>query len=128
MSVPVLHESEVEELDLPGRHLRWLVAKDRLAAQHCSSCVIRIEPGEKVAPPHSHPNGEEVLYIISGSGRVLVGSEVAAIRPGSVVICPQGIPHMLHNTGSQEMKVVCFFAPATSLENYQVHEGLDFPD
>ncbi len=26
MSVPVLHETEAEELDLPGRHLRWLVA------------------------------------------------------------------------------------------------------
>jgi len=26
------------------------------------------------------------------------------------------------------MKVVCFFAPATSLENYQMHEEVDFPD
>ena len=25
MSVPQLHETQVEELDLPGRHLRWVV-------------------------------------------------------------------------------------------------------
>ena len=32
------------------------------------------------------------------------------------------------NTGGEEMKVVCFFAPATNLENYKMFEGVDFPD
>jgi mannose-6-phosphate isomerase-like protein (cupin superfamily) len=128
MSVPVLHENEVEELDLPGRRFRWLIADDRIRAQHCSSCVIRIPPGEKVRPAHSHPRGEEVIYIISGSGRVLVAGEVAEIRSGSAILFPQGAVHMVHNTGSEEMKVICFFAPPTSLENYVLHEGVDFPD
>lgn len=128
MSVPVIHESDVEELDLPGRRFRWLVAEDRLKAQHCSACVIRIAPGDKVRPAHSHPHGEEVIYILSGSGRVLVDGEVAPVRAGSAVLFPQGKPHMLHNTGGEEMKVVCFFSPATSLENYRTHEGIDFSD
>ena len=72
MSVPLIHETDAEELDLPGRHLRWVVAADRIPAEHCSACVIRVAPGEKVRPAHSHPNGEEVIYIIRGSGRVLV--------------------------------------------------------
>jgi quercetin dioxygenase-like cupin family protein len=128
MSVPTIHESDVEELDLPGRRFRWLVAEDRVKAQNCSVCVIRIAPGDKVFPAHSHPNGEEVIYILSGSGRVLVDGDVAPVRKGSTVLFPQGKPHMLHNTGAEEMKVVCFFAPATSLENYRIHEGIDFPD
>jgi len=128
MSVLTIHESDVEELDLPGRRFRWLVAEDRVKAQNCSVCVIRIAPGDKVFPAHSHPNGEEVIYILSGSGRVLVDGDVAPVRTGSTVLFPQGKPHMLHNTGAEEMKVVCFFAPATSLENYRVHEGIDFPD
>ena len=44
------------------------------------------------------------------------------------MLFPRGIVHMLHNTGAEEMKVVCFFAPATSLENYKMFEGVDFPD
>jgi len=128
MSVAVLHESEVEELDLPGRRFRWLVAADRIKAEHCSACVIRVAPGDKVWPAHSHPHGEEVIYILSGSGRVLVEGEVAPVRAGSTVLFPQGAVHMLHNTGAEEMKVVCFFAPATSLDNYKMHEGVDFPD
>jgi quercetin dioxygenase-like cupin family protein len=111
MSVPILHEDDVDPLGLPGRQLSWLVA-----------------PGDRVRPAHSHPNGEEVIYIIRGSGRVMVEGEVSAIEAGSTVLFPRGAVHMLHNTGSEEMKVVCFFAPATSLENYRMYEDVDFPD
>lgn len=128
MSVPVIHESDVDELDLPGRHLRWVVSPEGLPAESCSACVIRVAPGDKVRPAHSHPHGEEVIYIIHGEGRVLVNGEVAPVRTGSVVLFPRGQVHMLHNTGGDEMKVVCFFAPATNLDNYKMYESVDFPE
>lgn len=128
MSVPTIHETDVEELNLPGRHLRWIVSPDGVPANQCSACVIRVAPGERVRPAHSHPHGEEVIYIIRGTGRVLVAGEVSAVREGSVVLFPQGAVHMLHNSGTEEMKVVCFFAPSTGLDNYVMHEGVDFPD
>jgi quercetin dioxygenase-like cupin family protein len=128
MPVPTIHEDDAEALGLPGRQLRWLVGRDAIAAAHCSACVIRVAPGDKVRPAHSHPNGEEVIYIMSGSGRVLVGGDVQTVRAGSTVLFPQGVVHMLHNTGPEEMKVVCFFAPPTGLENYRMHEDVDFPD
>jgi quercetin dioxygenase-like cupin family protein len=134
MSVATIHETEADELDLPGRHLRWLVtgrqdaAGRRIPAEHCSACVIRVAPGEKVRPAHSHPNGEEIIYIVRGSGRVLLAGEVSPVREGSTVLFPQGAVHMLHNTGSEEMKVMCFFAPPTNLANYRMHEDVDFPE
>jgi mannose-6-phosphate isomerase-like protein (cupin superfamily) len=130
MSVPTLHERDADMLDLPGRELRWLVSDKphTIHATHCSMCVIRVPPGQKVRPAHSHPNGEEVIYIISGSGRVLVSGEVEPVAPGTCVLFPQGAVHMLHNTGGEDMKVVCFFAPPTSLENYRMHEDVDFPE
>jgi uncharacterized cupin superfamily protein len=128
MSVPVLHESEVEEHDLPGRRLRWVAGSEGLKSAHCSSCVIRVQPGEKVRPAHNHPHGEELIYIIRGEGRVLVNGEVAPVREGCMVLFPQGQIHMLHNTGAEEMKVVCFFAPSTNLDNYRFFEDVDFPD
>jgi mannose-6-phosphate isomerase-like protein (cupin superfamily) len=76
------------------------------------------------APGPSHPNGEEVIYIISGLGRVLVSGEVEPVAPGSCVLFPQGAVHMLHNTGGEEMKVACFFAPPTNLENYRMYEDV----
>ena len=126
--MPAIHEDDADALGLPGRELRWLVAPNALQANHCSTAVIRVAAGDRVRPAHSHPNGEEVIYIIRGSGRVMVSGEVSPVKAGSVVLFPQGAVHMLHNTGSEEMKVVCFFAPPTSLDNYRMHEGVDFPD
>jgi quercetin dioxygenase-like cupin family protein len=125
---PTMHEDDAEPLGLAGRELRWLVAPAALQAAHCSACVIRVAPGDKVWPAHSHPNGEEVIYIITGAGRVLVGDDVRPVRAGTTVLFPQGVVHMLHNTGTEEMKVVCFFAPPTGLDNYRMHDGVDFPD
>ena len=100
MSVPAIHEDDAEELGLPGRQLRWLVAQNASREQ-----LFRVRdprrPRRKVRPAHSHPNGEEVIYIITGSGRVLVGGEVAPVRPGMAVLFPQGVVHMLHNTGTR---------------------------
>jgi len=127
MSVPLKHETETEELDLPGRHLRWIVNEELLGAKHCSSCVIRVEPGQTVRPAHSHPNGEEVIYIIKGRGRVMVEGEVSPVREGTVVLFPQGKVHMLQNNGTEEMKVVCFFSPATDLDNYKMFPDVEFP-
>jgi len=127
MSIPTLHENDVESLDLPGRNLRWLVNAELLGAKHLSACVIKVAPGETVRPAHSHPNGEEVIYIIAGNGRVMIEGEVSAVREGSVVLFPQGKVHMLQNNGQTEMKVVCFFAPATNLDNYKFFENVEFP-
>jgi uncharacterized cupin superfamily protein len=127
MSVPLIHEGDVEELALPGRHLRWLVNAENLKPNHLSVCLIRVAPGEAVKPAHSHPNGEECIYIIHGSGRVMVNGEVDAVKEGTAVLFPQGSVHILQNTGDVEMKVVCFFAPPTDLANYKFFEGVDFP-
>ena len=116
------------ELDLPGRQLRWLVGSGGIYAENCSACVIRVAPGEKVRPAHCHPQGEELIYLLSGEGRVLVNGEVSPVRAGSMVRFPTGHIHMLHNTGESEMKVVCFFAPGTGLDNYRMFDEVDFPE
>ncbi len=128
MSVRINHEDDVEELDLPGRRLRWLVNSELLSSQYMSICMIRVAPGEKVRPAHSHPKGEEAIHIITGSGRVMVNGEVSPVQAGSTILFPQGEVHMLQNTGSEEMKVICFFAPGTDLDNYKFYEGVDFPN
>lgn len=127
MSVPLTHESDVEELELPGRFLRWLVTRERLNARHLSVCMIRVPPGQAVRPAHSHPDGEEAIYIIRGSGRVMVDGAVEAVREGDMVLFSQGSVHMLQNSGAEEMKVICFFAPPADLSTYKFHENVDFP-
>ena len=128
MTLPIVDENSIEALDLPGRHLRWLMTHDNVGAQHCSMCMIQVAPGETVRPAHSHPNGEEIIYIVQGSGRVMIEGVVESVKQGSAVLFPQGKVHMLRNTGKEEMKVVCFFAPATNLDNYKFFDDIEFPE
>lgn len=127
MTVPLVHETDVEELDLPGRRLRWLVTRERLNAQHLSVCVIRVDPGKSVKPAHSHPNGKETIYIIRGTGRVWIDGAIDEVKEGTAVLFPQGSVHMLQNTGSEEMKVICFFAPPSDLSTYKFFDEVEFP-
>lgn len=127
MSIRLCHEQDIKAIDLPGRRLRWLITPENSGCRHMSVCLIRVPPGETVRPAHSHPNGEEAIHIIEGSGRVLVNGEVGAVRPGTTVLFPQGEVHMLQNNGEEEMKVICFFAPATNLDNYKFFNDVEFP-
>lgn len=128
MSLPIVDEKDVEVLDLPGRMLRWVVTRQNTSARHCTMCVIQVQPGQTVRPAHSHPNGEEVIYIVHGSGRVMIDGVVEPVKEGCAVLFPQGSVHMLQNTGEREMKVACFFAPPTDLTTYRFFDDIDFPD
>ena len=123
----VVDEKDAEVVDLPGRRLSWLVTSGLVGAEHCSMCMIRVAPGETVRPAHSHPNGEEVIYIVTGSGRALIDGVVHPVHAGTAVLFPQGQIHMLQNSGTEEMKVVCFFAPPSRLDTYKFFDDIDFP-
>jgi quercetin dioxygenase-like cupin family protein len=128
MKLPIVDENSIEALGLPGRHLRWVITKENAGARLCSMCVIEVQPGETVRPAHSHPNGEEIIYLLSGSGRVFIEGVVEPVKAGCAVLFPQGHIHMLQNSGSEVMKVACFFAPATDLDNYKFFENVQFPE
>ena len=103
MSVPLIHETDAEELDLPGRHLRWLVSEDRIPAKHCSACVIRVAPGEKVRPAHSHPNGDEIVHVIDGVTTLHLitseGRQSLTLSAGMMVVVPQNAWHQFESPG-----------------------------
>jgi len=124
----VINEIQVPELVLQGRFMRWLVNNDAIKSENISACVIRVLPGESVLPAHSHPHSEEFIYIISGSGKVMIEESVSMVEAGSGVLFRKGKVHILKNSGAVEMKVICFFAPATSLDNYHIVEGVVFPE
>lgn len=127
MKLPIVPETSVEALGLPGRALRWVITKKNVNAQHCTMCVIEVAPGQTVRPAHSHPNGEEVIYIVEGNGRVMIDGVVEPVHSGSAVLFPQGAIHMLQNSGDVLMKVACFFAPPADLSNYKFFDEIEFP-
>ena len=124
----LIHESGVEEQRIPGRFIRWIADEKTLQPHYLSSCVIRVLPGETVQPAHSHPEGEELIYIVSGEGEAWVEGEIRPMKTGTAVLFEQAQVHMIRNTGEEEMKVACFFAPPTGLDNYKMYENVPFEE
>jgi quercetin dioxygenase-like cupin family protein len=65
------------------------------------------------APDHFHTY-DEVIYILEGSGELLIGGETAELRAGSCVHLPARLVHCLANTGDSELRVLGVFRPAGS--------------
>ena len=75
------------------------------AAQTLGLC--HIWPGQR-NPRHFHPNCEEVLFMLAGSGQHSFDDELVELRRGSVIRIPAGVRHNLVITGSEP--IVCLIA------------------
>lgn len=62
----------------------------------------RLKPGASVGM-HSHMTDCEVIFILSGEGRVLSDGEMEPVGPGDCHYCPKGKSHSLINQGEGEL-------------------------
>ncbi len=58
--------------------------------------------------PHTE---DEVYYVVSGKGAILVGEESREVKTGSLIFVPAGQIHRFYNI-SEELNLLVFFAPA----------------
>lgn len=122
------NETDGEVIQLDGRRVTWLLKVAAADTKYTSVCLVAYEPGRRAKPSHSHPYGEETIYILSGTGKAKVGDQISKIEPGMLVRFPQGIQHMLWNTGDVDLVAVCFYAPNAEAIDYQFDADFDFPE
>ena len=93
-----------------------------LAADDLRS-VHRFSMGRQLLPPggrvrlHAHDRSEEVLYILSGSGRAEIDGKSHRLSPGTTLYLGHNRPHTFHNDGTQDLQWVWFFMPG-GLEDF----------
>lgn len=66
----------------------------------------RLEPGASIGM-HIHEGSSEVIYVLSGTGKVLYDDSEEALIPGDCHFCPEGHAHSLINNGTEDL---IFFA------------------
>jgi mannose-6-phosphate isomerase-like protein (cupin superfamily) len=71
------------------------------ARQVCVHISI-INPGEMIHPPHAHA-GEEVMFVLEGTGEVILGEETRHVGPMTALFYPEHVLHGLRNIGSSPM-------------------------
>ena len=63
---------------------------------HSSISIVGWEPGQ-TSPIHSHPNADEIYYILEGQGLFNDGKVERTLGPGDAVIFPAGEVHRVQS-------------------------------
>lgn len=80
---------------------------------------VEIEPHQK-NPLHTHPNCEELLFLVEGSLDHSLDGAVYQMRPGQAIRVPAGAKHDAHNTGKTIARMIIVYSdPARQMV---VHE------
>jgi quercetin dioxygenase-like cupin family protein len=73
--------------------------------------IIRLlQGGEK--KPHYHKTHEETVYVIKGSGQMLVNDKWAELKPGTIHFNPRNAVHAVKNTAEEPLVAVSVFTPS----------------
>jgi quercetin dioxygenase-like cupin family protein len=104
----LLHQHDVEPRTFAGGAMQWLVDQ-RLGARHVMSYRLVVEPGETIS--HAHDGTEEALYVLEGSGEIVVESIKHGVEAGRAVFIPAGAEHSYENSGNESLVIVGAMAP-----------------
>lgn len=92
--------SEIRELMHPAVH----------GGSGQSLAEARITSGSTTAL-HRHHHSEEIYHVTGGEGLMTLGDEQFAIRPGDSVLIAPGTAHRVHNTGREDLVILCCCSP-----------------
>ena len=68
-----------------------------------------LEPGHEPRP-HSHSH-EQIVYVLSGRLRFMVGDEEAIVGPGDMLVVPPGVEHWAETIGDEPAIDLSVFSP-----------------
>ncbi|HEX3960868.1 MAG TPA: cupin domain-containing protein [Trebonia sp.] len=61
--------------------------------------------------PHTHPDHDEIFYLLSGELEFLDQDETFTAGPGDLVFVPRGNRHRFTNTGLHPARMLFFYTP-----------------
>jgi hypothetical protein len=103
-----LPDPDLPNLNLPNHlpDLAPLLAGHTLGSIHDDFVIAEWQdpggpagPPRLIAPRHLHRGDDEAWYVLEGTLRVQLGSDVVEARAGSGVLVPKGTPHTYWNPG-----------------------------
>jgi quercetin dioxygenase-like cupin family protein len=73
--------------------------------------VNAFEPGQEHAL-HAHAGQDKVYHVLEGEGLFLLEGRELPMKPGDLLVAPEGVPHGVKNNGSRRLLVLAILAPA----------------
>jgi quercetin dioxygenase-like cupin family protein len=85
------------------------------------SCIIyfAVPPGKRLG--RHTDTAEATQFYRGGSGQLLLDEGAKPVRAGDVIVLTEGTMHDLHNTGTEDLRVIGFFS-ASKVEQHWTDE------
>ena len=104
--------AEALKEDYKGRTNYWLARPEIADARDLQLCRAVIPPGEG-HPFHTHPELEEIIYVLEGEVEQWVEREVRVLHQGEVAHIPRAMVHATYNAGKQDAVILAILSPAS---------------
>jgi len=105
-------EANAHRVEEDWGSLTWLASQKIGNAQSLTLGRVVIRKG-KSNPRHSHPNCEEVLYLLRGRLEHTVGEEKVILEPGDTITLDAGIPHNATSIGDEDADMIVAYSSGT---------------
>ena len=101
----------MKHFSVRGRQPFFKVLADGASSQ---SAVMTLKPGQSSSDEvtDEHPQSEQWLYVISGTGRAKFKKRSIALKQGSLLLIEKREAHQITNTGKSPLVTLNFYAPA----------------
>ncbi|MGI6575194.1 MAG: cupin domain-containing protein [bacterium] len=103
------HKDHLKEFPIPEEHARNTIRKVVFSPERgWDSHVMRIfTMGEKGRTyEHTHP-WQHYVFILAGTGKVVVADTEYLVEYGHYLFIPGNTPHYLENTGKEPFEFIC---------------------
>jgi len=105
----IQNSEKVDKIEHSWGWLRWLMNDKIDPKAEMTFGLVQIDAGGE-NPLHTHPNCEEILYMLSGSCDHIIGDQTVTLKAGQVIRIPRGVPHRAKTAGSEPMKAVIVYS------------------
>jgi len=111
--------TEAIKEEYKGRTNYWVCRPDLTETQAFQICQATLPPGEG-HNFHTHPELEEVIYVLAGEVEQWVEQTKRILRPGEVAHIPAGLVHATFNASAQDAVILAILSPGKTQGPFMV--------
>lgn len=78
--------------------------------EHTQVVVMSIPPDGEIGE-EIHEDNDQLLMVVSGEARLLLGDEETEFEEGDAVLVPAGVNHNVMNAGNDSLKIITTYSP-----------------
>jgi quercetin dioxygenase-like cupin family protein len=112
-------EAEALTEDFKGRTNYWLCRPEIANASDLQLCRAVMPAGEG-HNFHTHPELEEIIYVLEGEVEQWVENARRMLKPGEVAHIPKGVVHATFNPTKRDAVILAILSPAAAKGPFMV--------